>query len=69
MPNVDLSDPKTGCGPTHHMACACREANFRQLIKAARELVEDSACYSACFIEDEMKGHLLKIKELLLEWE
>lgn len=30
MPDVDPVDGN-GCGPTHHFACACREAMFKKL--------------------------------------
>lgn len=50
MPNVDKPELINGvqCGPTHHEACACREAYIKKLEKvreAAEKYVEEAKCH------------------------
>ncbi len=50
MPNVDKPETINGvkCGPTHHLACDCREAYIKQLEKvreAAEAYVKEAQCH------------------------
>ncbi len=65
MPNVDKPETINGvqCGPTHHLACDCREAYIKQLEKvreAAEMLMKGSNIHVAEW-RDRLKRALLKI--------